>query len=72
MRKNIVPTDFNLNFIVPKLTKEQKIIRKALGFIEMSLHESNKSIRDVRLNYAMGLLEALIMTDDKEEADENK
>ena len=58
--------NFNLN--QPKRTKEQKIIYKALTFIDHARHmDGNKQQRENDLCYAIGLLEALVMQDDEKE-----
>lgn len=51
----------------PKRTKEEKIVCKALDHINYAMHVPNKSLVIAHLNYACGLLEALIFRDDKEE-----
>lgn len=52
---------------MPKYTKEQKIVKKALFYIERAARENNKRMRECYLNYARGLLESLLFNDDKEE-----
>ena len=49
----------------PKLSKEQKVIRKAIAHIEAAGHTQEQLEISCHLNYALGLLEALIMQDDK-------
>lgn len=51
---------------LPKHTREEKIIIKALQLIDRAIFESDRSMRNSSLRYAQGLLEALIMKDDKE------
>lgn len=51
----------------PKYTKEQKVITKALQRISLALNERDARKRTDFLNYASGLLEALLFQDDKEE-----
>lgn len=49
------------------LTKEQKVAKKALLYIDRAARENSKRMRKCFLNYAMGLLESLLMQDSKEE-----
>ena len=56
----------------PKRTKDEKIVYKALDHITYAMHVSNKTIMITHLNYACGLLEALICQDDKEENETTK
>lgn len=51
---------------LPKHTREEKVIIKALQLMDGAIFESDRSIRNSSLRYAQGLLEALIMKDDKE------
>lgn len=50
----------------PKMTKEQKIVCKALEHISAAMLSTDKKFMSSRLNYACGLLEALVFQDDKE------
>ena len=49
------------------LTKEQKVVKRALLYIDRAARENSKRMRECCLNYAMGLLESLLMQDSKEE-----
>lgn len=49
------------------LTKEQKVAKRALLYIDRAASENSKRMRECCLNYAMGLLESLLMQDSKEE-----
>ena len=49
-----------------RLTKEQKIVKKALIQIGRASFAKNKAMRDGFLCNASGLLEALLFVDDKE------
>lgn len=49
----------------PKHTKEQKIVLKALN--HLSIAKFRAKINNGDFDYAMGLLEALLFNDDKEE-----
>ena len=55
-----------LETLNPKLTKEQKIVKKALIQIGRASFAKNKAMRDGFLCSASGLLEALLFIDDKE------
>lgn len=66
MKKSENSDDFNELFEEqPRLTKEQKVIRKAIAHIESAGHTQEQLEISCHLNYAIGLLEALIMQDDK-------
>lgn len=52
---------------MPKRTKEQKVVAKALSYIEAAGRASESARRNCCLNYAAGLLEALLMQDDEKE-----
>ena len=49
----------------PKYTKEQKIVLKALRHLNIAKYGAE--INNGDFDYAMGLLEALLFNDDKEE-----
>ena len=49
----------------PKHTKEQKIVLKALDHLSTAKYKAK--INNGDFDYAMGLLEALLFNDDKEE-----
>lgn len=78
-KKNIpIPPELK-NLKVPKCSKEQKIIRRALGKLECLGSPrfdvgKNKVVRELgvedeaALNYAMGLLESLLIEDDEAQA----
>ncbi len=56
----------------PKYTKEQKVVLKALKYLSAAKYraeiKNNKTrLIDGNFEYAMGLLESLLMQDDKEE-----
>lgn len=66
LKKNVKPEEPIVKLIdtFPKFTKEQKVIRKAMNHISVSLNSGNKYVSEVNLNYALGLLESLTTTDD--------
>ena len=77
IRKNIKTPKELLDFKVPKMSKDQKIIQKALRVLDM-IGEPTFSVKENRfktklkpkdeasLHYARGLLESLLFNDDKE------
>lgn len=79
-KKNIEPEMLRLeNFKIPKYSREQKIIRKALGKLEGLGSPrfdvgKNRVVRklsvedETALYYAMGLLESLLIEDDEAQA----
>lgn len=68
MKKKIEPEHILKYFPEsPKQTKEQKIIRKALNHIQESALAENDDQRFAFINQTIGLLEALLFEDDKDE-----
>lgn len=77
LKKNIIPSKELLESEVPKLSKEQKIVQKALRVLDL-IGEPTFSVKENRfktnlkprdeagLHYARGLLEALLFNDDKD------